>query len=649
DTTPPTVTSAKAIDATHVEVTFSEALETNSALLTSNYALSNNLGNPIEVNTSNLPNVFLLAFQQSLTTANYTLQVTNVRDKKLNPIATNNTATFFYLQPYSSQKGDIIINEIFADPSPVIGLPASEFVELWNTTDKYISLKDWKYTDQSTVYTFGEVILEPNQLLVLCPLADVNLYKPFSKTIGLSPWPSLNNDKDILTLSNSQSEVINQISYADTWYKDSTKKLGGYTLELLDPQNKCTGIQNWKASKAALGGTPGTQNSTYLENRNTEKLMLTDYQYIDSLSVQLTFNQEIDSSSAGLPSNYNMNRDLGTPNLVQMDENNLTTVILKWKQPMRRDTHYLLSINNVSNCGAKQIEPISIPFFKAKYISPNDILISEVLFNPNIGGADFVEIYNNSNYVLDLQELQLANRDSKGALSSIKNISNKMLLMQPQTYWVMTTKPEILNRDYTVENPNQVIQMNVLPAYNIDKGNVVLLSNTALIDELNYTNQMHLALLQNTKGISLERVSFFAPTNQINNFVSAAATAKYATPTAKNSQQLDTNNSKDDVFVSYTNFSPDGDGFEDELEINYQFDRNALFASINIYNQNGVLQRKLLRNETISANGKITWDGMNDRGQKCNIGIYIVITNVFDLTGYTKKYSKAVALVTKFN
>ncbi|WP_316794918.1 lamin tail domain-containing protein [Pedobacter agri] len=67
-------------------------------------------------------------------------------------------------------------------------------------------------------------------------------------------------------------------------------------------------------------------------------------------------------------------------------------------------------------------------------INAGDILISEILFNPRTGGADFVEIYNNSNHEIDLKELQLANANVVGAPANIKNVSTARLMIKPGSY-----------------------------------------------------------------------------------------------------------------------------------------------------------------------------------------------------------------------
>ena len=43
-----------------------------------------------------------------------------------------------------AQRFDVLIDELFPDPSPSVGLPNSEFLELKNNSGRAISLKNWK-------------------------------------------------------------------------------------------------------------------------------------------------------------------------------------------------------------------------------------------------------------------------------------------------------------------------------------------------------------------------------------------------------------------------------------------------------------------------------------------------------------------------
>ena len=241
----------------------------------------------------------------------------------------------------------------------------------------------------------------------------------------------------------------------------------------------------------------------------------------------------------------------------------------------------------------------------------------------------------------------MANVDVTGNLASIKNVSTSNLYVLPQSYWVLSTNTENLKANYYAENPNNFVQLLSLPTYNNDKGTVVLLSNNQVLDRFDYNEKMHIALLQNPDGVSLERVSFTKSSNEIGNFKSAAASVGYATPTYKNSQQM----GDDETYVNLVSktFSPDGDGFEDFLLLDYKMGENANLATINIFTDKGKLVRKLLKNETIGTVGQLTWDGLNDGGGKCNVGIYVIVFESFDLNGNIKKFKNTCVLATKLN
>ncbi|WP_316800072.1 lamin tail domain-containing protein [Pedobacter frigidisoli] len=287
------------------------------------------------------------------------------------------------------------------------------------------------------------------------------------------------------------------------------------------------------------------------------------------------------------------------------------------------------------------------PDIPLRIISKGDILISEVLFNPRPGGVDFVEIYNNSSHEIDLKDLQLANINSAGEPASIKNVSAVKLMIPAGSYYVITSNQANIKENYHARFPAQFVQIGSLPAYSNDKGSVVLLSNNVIIDRLNYSAKVHHPLIQDEDGISIERVSFSVDTNDPANFKSAAAVAGFATPTYKNSQEV----SGKENFVRLTRktFSPDGDGYDDILNLDYQFAENSMLATVNIYTDRGRLIRKLLKNQTIGTSGTLSWDGLDDSGLKAGIGIYVVVFDVFDLKGSTKRFKNTCVLAGKLN
>ena len=649
DVTPPKMNAVKVLDSLRLQVVFSEAIDTLSALLALNYNLDNQVGHPISVEQTANSAIYILHFKNPLASGPYIISAKEITDKKGNRIADGASKSFFYIKAYDGKVGDLVINELFANPSNSPGLPNAEFVELWNTSDEYLITTGWKYSDLTSTFTFKEDTIAPRAHIILCARADTSTYKPFGKTIGLSPWPSLNNTGDILTLVNAKGDEIDKVAYSDRWYKDDAKKKGGFTLELIDPKNVCTGIQNWAAAINASGGTPGRQNSVYHAQVSSEIPKLLSANVVDSVTVEIVFSKPVDSASASKLINYQINNGVGNPVEIRFSSGMFDKAILVFDTPLIRGKENTLLLSNITDCAGNLIDPNTnfANLFLAKPILQNDILIAEVLFNPRLNGVDFVEIYNNTPEALDLKELQLANVDDDGNLANIKKITSKTLLIEPGSYWVLTTNYENVMQNYVAENPSQFVQMATLPAFNNDKGTVILLSNGKLIDRFNYTEKMHNPLLKNPDGVSLERISFTGPTNAIGNFTSAASSIGFATPSYKNS----VSKSGEEVYVNLLakTFSPDGDGFEDFLQLEYQFAEGEKFATVNVYSDRGVLIKRLLKNQTIPTKGSLNWDGFTDAGTKAPVGIYILLFDVFDLNGQTTRYKKTCVLATKLN
>lgn len=193
-----------------------------------------------------------------------------------------------------------------------------------------------------------------------------------------------------------------------------------------------------------------------------------------------------------------------------------------------------------------------------------------------------------------------------------------------------------------------MLQVTSMPAYNNDRGVVAIWKADDLIDELSYTEKMHHALLKEVKGVSLERVSFTRGADELGNLQSAASSVGFATPTYQNSQMEDMS-AKNSVTVTSKTFSPDNDGFEDLLEINYRFKENGNLATINVYTDKGVLVRRLARNITLPTHGVINWDGLDDGGQLCKVGLYVLKVEVFNANGNTDHFKQTCVLATKLN
>jgi hypothetical protein len=278
-------------------------------------------------------------------------------------------------------------------------------------------------------------------------------------------------------------------------------------------------------------------------------------------------------------------------------------------------------------------------------ILPGDILISEVLFNPVTGGSDFVEIYNNSGKEISTNRLYLASRDSKLELTQVYPLSKSKRMFLPENYLALTKDTNGIFHWFTIVCSECFLQMEKFPSYNNDFDYVVLLDEKMqVIDELFYTEKMHHPLLAEEKGISLERVSFSEKTNDIKNWHSASTTSGYGTPGYQNSQFEIKNIQTPKVTFSPESFSPNFDGYNDEYQINYELEKPGYVANISIFDAAGRFVMKLANNEILGTSGTIVWNGKNETGQRMNLGVYVVLVEIFSIAGETWHFKDSVVL-----
>ena len=70
---------------------------------------------------------------------------------------------------------DILITECFPDPSPSVGLPESEFIELKNSSAHDYNLHNWKISNGNSSATIKtDYILKADSFLILCSTASAD-------------------------------------------------------------------------------------------------------------------------------------------------------------------------------------------------------------------------------------------------------------------------------------------------------------------------------------------------------------------------------------------------------------------------------------------------------------------------------------------
>jgi hypothetical protein len=365
-------------------------------------------------------------------------------------------------------------------------------------------------------------------------------------------------------------------------------------------------------------------------------------------AISVYFSEEMDLPSLGAGS-YLIDNNI-TVNTVRADSSSLKAVTLKFATPVQHGIVYHVTVTDVFDCPGNAIgNPNCMRFVLPDNPSENSLIINEVLFNPRTGGSDFVELYNNSSYYIDLSGWQISNYDMD--LDTIKNpklITEEQYVLFPGEYVLLTKDTANIKEEYPLSNSKAFLQMSSFPSYNDDEGTVVLISPEQTIhDRFDYNEDMHFPLLNDVEGVSLERIDFNRPTNEPTNWHSAAESVGFATPGYQNSQYQPANMADGKLIVQPEIFSPDNDGFNDVLNLTYQLDGPGYVGNINIYDPKGRLIRTLMANEYLSPEGTISWDGVTDKNEKAKIGIYIIVFEAFSEDGKVLKIKDKCVLATR--
>ena len=294
------------------------------------------------------------------------------------------------------ERYELVIHEIFADPSPPRGLPASEFIEIRNRGTRDISLKNLALSNgSSTGRITSQVTLHADSILILCPSGSLSQFLSFGPAVALSPWPSLNNDGDTLILVSPAGNIIHALQWDKSWYGNEVKEEGGWSIEMKDAGKPCMGKENWSASMNPVGGTPGLPNSLQSTIPDTVPPRLL-YSYMpDNISVALIFSEPV--ATVNLPAMANGS----TPRYFTMLPPLFNGALVNLSDSIRPGTLYTWDGVNAADCANNQGPPQEVKTGRFSPVKPKDLVINEIMFNPVAAGSDYLEIFNRSDKLID--------------------------------------------------------------------------------------------------------------------------------------------------------------------------------------------------------------------------------------------------------
>lgn len=623
DTNPPVLVSATAISATEIDVLFDEALDPVSAENANNYDLIPFASVSTAVLDGGNPAlVHLTTVSPMGNGTTYTLTVSGIADLVAN-VLTSSSINFDYLVAETPVYGDVLINEFMCDPDPPQGLPEVEYVEIHNVSNKIFDVTGWKLKDALSAGTLQSGWLQPGDYLVLCATANVD---SFAIATAVTSFQGLNNTGDNIVLRSDLGVLIDSLTYTDDWYVDPNKADGGYSIERINPEAPCSGVTNWAASNAATGGTPGAINSIYNNTPDTQVPQIEMLLALPPNYLEITFSEGMDSTSLA-NALITLNPTIGVQNVYVL-ETFPTSMILEFASNLVPSQLYTITLDGVADC-SQNSTVLQGTFALPENAVPGDVLINEILFNSVTGGYDWVELYNHSNKLIDLYEWQVANFDND-TIANIKLVPTHFFLA-PDSYVVLAEDTAEAKMTYYTHGIGRFLEMD-LPTWSNDSGTVYLLANNVMLDKVSYLEDWHFQFIDDFDGKSLERIDPDGPSNDKNNWHTAAEAIGFGTPGLKNSQYYPAVADGDFSFTSET-ISPDSDGFEDVLQVNYALPESGLVGDFRIFDDRGRLIATVFKAELLGSTGTFTWDGTRDDDSKASIGTYVAVFEAFSVDG----------------
>ncbi|MCT4615920.1 MAG: lamin tail domain-containing protein [Marinifilaceae bacterium] len=572
----------------------------------------------ITAQTNTYKRNFELDILDGINTGYYNLTIHKLEDRHMN------------INPYLSERirynapineGDISITEIMANPITSMQLPNHEYIELYNTTEYEIDLNELKLNINNNSFDLHGIINSKSYIIVVDSNAFEYNQNPEYTCVSVAKF-YIPNTSAYIKLTSSDFRNIDELNYKSSLHTDSNKKDGAWSLEKINSNISSQNEINWQSSISESGGTPCNLNS--ISNFDKKAPYLLSSKLISNKTLELQFSEPITILKNKLiKSSFSQN-----PISLILEEENRSYI--NFENKLEKSVPYNLKLDStIRDISNNFLRDTNIIYYLPDTAIFNEIVINEVLFNPHPNGSDFIEIYNRSDKIFDLSNISLAKHNDKFEITDTCNLDFKYLLPYKYTY-ICTDSANIVD-NYFYHDPNAGLEVKKIPSYGDKEGRVILLNDRNIIDEFQYNENMHSPKLKFTEGVSLERINPEVETNNSFNWHSASSSVDYASPGLKNSMYKDINTRNSKIELSAKTFSPNNDGIDDNLVINFTDTQIGDFVNISIYNKRGKLVKTLTENYSISVKDHISWDGTNNNRKLGESGIYVIYIEIINL------------------
>jgi hypothetical protein len=656
DNEAPVLENAFIAAADSIRLIFNERVDSLRAFDPENYTTTSS---PLVNQVANYSgNAFTLVLETSLTSGQTLSMVVGEQRDIFGNTSQPDSVELEYVVFSPITDGDVIINEILYRRASA---ESEEFVELYNRTPENYDLSGWTFSDATSSTTIPDgTIIRGNSYLILTDSeisTDGNsLAKQLNgNSVYLSGFPSLNDDEDAVVIKDEQGGVIDSLFYNETWGGNQP----GVSLERKDPESASNDASNWATNTSPTGTSAGAQSSVFQPDQTPPEVIFAKLRSDGRISV--AFSEFVRAESSG-PVNVN---EVPTA-IVEYEEQNGNVLILG-EDPFPTGESINVEFETVTDFRGNSAQNLSIEV--SQPLAPGDIVINEILFDPLANSDDnlpdqteYIELYNRADYAVSLEGFFIHDEpDEDNEIRSIEPVSS-------QFKWIPAGGTVVFYAEdqASVFSESQLAEYFELEGTNdqffirTDRSNLSLASSDdavyladstgATIDSVFYDESWHNPNLFDIDGVSLERIDPDGPSNDDSNW-SSSTQVSGGTPGAQNSIFQQAGAAPDETGITFTPnpFSPDDDGFEDNLFINYKLEEPDYLLRVRIFDRYGREVRELADGKQAGFEGSLIWDGLKDDQTKNRVGIYIVLFEAYNsANGKNKTFKETVVLAKKF-
>ncbi len=555
--------------------------------------------------------------------------------------STNNTLFYSFvsgLEPYS-----IVITEILYAPAGDI----PEWIEGYNRTSTSVTLDGWKISDNGSTKApliGGWMVIPPHSYFIITTDTAQFLatYQQNVQTFQGS-FSSLNNTTpDAVVLYDERGGRMDSIFYHPSWGGQN-----GTTLQRFDTELFSADSSNWRSSLPS----PGKENSVARKDVDAEIARAACTRSPDGISVRATVRNTGRNVIEGITvriyhdaeggGNVQHSEILTSEQVTFLSPNDSAVISFDWKTPLHGKQKLIVTCEL---SGDERIENNTGYGTSSLTFPQQSFVINEIMYEPIAGNAEFVELMNRSTDTVDVVDWKLLDQPSSSGSRATMMLSDSVLRIPPNGFLVIASDSSFFAQYPDVDRQWIVIR-NSLSLSNSGEDIVLGDLTGTQIDSVHYSPQWHLRNIA-AAGRSLERINPSLPSNDGKNW-SSSTSHQNASPLRVNSIYTATAAAHSSISLSPNPFSPDNDGFEDFISINYSLPTASSMIRIRIFDVTGRLIRRLVQNEPSPSSGSIIWNGLDDDGHSVRIGMYIVLLEALDNFGGTARTIKDVAVVAR--